>query len=812
VEGQNLYPVLKGMFRDDADAICVLLNGRLVMVNYACARVFGYKAPELMEGLGLAEIIAPEECERVRGFTLRRSRGEAAPQEYLTTGRRLDGSSFGLGVHATAYPFNGQFAVLAVLRDLAQIDQNTERQAEDYARFRGLFDLLPDPFWILDDDRFVECNAAAVAMLGYASKEALLFAHPSDLSPKHQPDGSESYEKARRMIHLAREKGIHRFEWEHMRADGSQFPAEVTISASTYHGRQVLLAIWRDITERKQAETELRVAATALESVEGLIISDAKGVILQVNQAFAEITGYAPEDAVGQRTNLLRSGRHGDAFYAEMWESINSRGLWKGEIWNRRKNGEIYPEWLSISAVKGPTGSVSHYVGTFTDITQHKKSESQIRELAYFDPLTRLPNRRLFFDRLGHALAASIRNNRDGGLMFIDLDNFKVLNDTLGHAAGDELLEQVAGRLTACVRDVDTIARFGGDEFVVMVEDLSETPGEAAAQVEVVGRKILAALNQPFVLASQVWHAPASIGATLFGEHQWSIDELMKQADIAMYQAKAAGRNTLCFFDPELQKAIRARASLEADLHSGIESGQIILHYQPQVNGRGQLTGAEALVRWHHPERGLVSPAEFIPLAEETGLILAIGNCVLETGCSQIVAWTKREETAHLTLAVNVSVRQFRQVDFVEQVLSVINRTGVNPRRLKLELTESMLVDDVAGTIAKMMALKSCGISFSLDDFGTGYSSLAYLKRLPLDQLKIDQSFVRDVLNDSNDAVIAKAIVSLAQSLGLEVIAEGVETAEQREFLAESGCHAYQGYFFSRPLSLQAFEDFVRQN
>ena len=391
------------------------------------------------------------------------------------------------------------------------------------------------------------------------------------------------------------------------------------------------------------------------------------------------------------------------------------------------------------------------------------------------------------------------------------MDNFKTLNDTLGHDVGDILLQQVGQRISACIREGDTVARLGGDEFVVMLEDLSSNLQEAAAQTETVAGKILTALNHPYLLAGQNQRSTPSIGATLFHGNQLSVEELLKRADVAMYQAKAAGRNTLRFFDPEMQAAISAQAALEADLRQGIMQEQFILYYQPQVDGGAGLLGAEALIRWQHPERGLVSPAEFIPVAEETGMILPLGAWVLETSCNQLVIWAGQPEAAHLTLAVNVSARQFRQPDFVNQVLAVLDRTGANPRKLKLELTESLLLADVQDVIAKMTALKAKGVCFSLDDFGTGYSSLSYLKRLPLDQLKIDQSFVRDVLVDINDGAIAQTIIALGQTMGLAVIAEGVETEEQCEFLARIGCNTYQGYFFSRPLPLEGFEQFARQ-
>jgi len=568
-----------------------------------------------------------------------------------------------------------------------------------------------------------------------------------------------------------------------------------------------------DITQRRHAEADLRIAATAFESQEGMFVTDASNVILKVNSAFIDITGFSAEEAVGQTPSLLNSGRHDAGFFDAMWGNILRTGTWQGEIWNRRKNGEVFPEWLTITAVKGDSGAVSHYVGTLTDITQRKEAEDEIKHLAFYDPLTLLPNRRLLLDRLQQTAAGNSRSGREGALLFIDLDNFKTLNDTLGHDKGDMLLQLVAQRLLTCVREGDTVARLGGDEFVIMLEGLSENPQEAAVQAENVGNKIIAVLNMPYQFAGLEHHSTPSIGITLISNHQDSIDELLKQADLAMYHAKAAGRNTLRFFDLDMQTAVTTLAAMEADLRQAVEKGQFLLYYQAQVDGDGRLTGAEGLVRWQHPRRGLVSPNEFIPLAEKTGLILPLGTWVLETACAQLVAWAAQKDKSHITLAVNVSARQFHHPNFVEQVLAVLDHSGANPHKLKLELTESLMLDNVEDSIAKMTALQTRGVSFSLDDFGTGYSSLSYLKHLPLQQLKIDQSFVKDILTDPNDAAIARTIVALAQSMGLAVIAEGVESEEQWDFLASQGCHAYQGYLFSFPLPVQDFENiFLKPN
>ena len=579
--------------------------------------------------------------------------------------------------------------------------------------------------------------------------------------------------------------------------------------------------VFEDISERRRAAEQLRLSAIVFENTaDGVVITNRDQYIVAVNRSFELITGYSEAEAVGQRITLLSSGRQGQDFYARLWLNLNKNHRWHGEILNKRKNGEIYPEELTITAVYNTSGELEHYVGVFNDITFRRAAEEEIRYLAFYDPLTRLPNRRLMLDRLEQTLTSNRRNQRAGALMMIDLDNFKTLNDTLGHDVGDQLLIDVAGRLQTCVRQVDTVSRMGGDEFVVILEDL-DRGGLAAMHAESVARKILLHLAEPFTLDLMVGgvaiqqHAhqcTSSIGITVFRDESVTTDELMKRADTAMYEAKAAGRNTLRFFDPEMQVAISQRASIEAELRQALDADQLLLHFQPQVDDKGKVFGCEALLRWQHPERGLVSPAHFIPVAEDTGLILPIGNWVLEQTCALLAAWAIQPRLAGLTIAVNVSARQFHQDAFVEHVLAALDRSGANPQRLKLELTESLLIDDVDSLIAKMSSLKARGVGFSLDDFGTGYSSLAYLKRLPIDQLKIDQSFVRDVLTDTNDASIARTIVTLGQSLGLSVIAEGVETEAQRDFLARHACHAYQGYLFSRPLPLVDFEAFVESH
>ncbi|WP_051321310.1 EAL domain-containing protein [Chrysiogenes arsenatis] len=571
-------------------------------------------------------------------------------------------------------------------------------------------------------------------------------------------------------------------------------------------GIQSIIGTMADITERKRVEQEMRIAATAFESQEGMVVTDANGVILRVNNAFTTLTGYPADEVIGHTPALLQSGIHDKAFYRQMWCMLAEEKGWHGEIWNKRKDGEVYPEWLTISAVMDEQGEVTNYVGAFTDITQRKAAEEQIHQLAFFDPLTGLPNRRLLMRELEHAIATSSRKKHYNALLFMDLDKFKNLNDTKGHDVGDMLLCEVAKRLKKCVRKGDTVARLGGDEFVVLSEGLSEDIERAAKQGEVVAEKLRRAVNKPYNLNGFEYVSSPSIGICLFRGDSDSVDDVLKRADVAMYQAKASGRNAVRFFDPAMQAALEARTSLESELRRALIEQQFVLHYQPQVRADGTIFGVELLVRWLHPERGLIPPVEFIPLAEETGLILPIGHWVLAMACSQIQRWDNDPVARHLQVAINVSPRQFRQANFVKEVRQVLEETWANPARLKIELTEGVVIDDVNDTISKMHELKAIGISFSMDDFGTGYSSLSYLKRLPLDQLKIDKSFISDILHSQGDTVIVQTIIAMAESLGLQVIAEGVETVEQKCFLQKHHCDNWQGYFFSKPLPIVDFE------
>ena len=671
-------------------------------------------------------------------------------------------------------------------------------------RYRTLTEWSPEPLAVHDGRILLYLNPAAVKMFGAESEKELLGKAILDLI---HPDCRDT---VRELIKAGVATGATPLEERFLTLDGTPIDVEVQARQIDFGGMAATQVSMHDITERKAAEGAQRVAAIAFETQQAMFITDAQKVILRVNKAYTEVTGYTAEESVGQTPSLLKSGRQDPAFYTAMWECISRTGTWQGEIWNRRKNGTVYAEHLSVSAVKNDAGTLTHYVGSFSDLTSYKAAEEQIHDLAFTDLLTGLPNRRHLIVRLQQAITAGESQQYQSALLILNLDNFKNLNSTLGRAQCDQILQHVAKRLNAAVRDGDTVARVDGDQFAVILTDLNQDPQQMLRHVEAAAGKMLEAINQPYQLAGSTILCTASVGITLFGAQYEETVEPLKRAELALYQAKAAGRNTLRFFDADMQAVVDARIALEAALRQAINNKYFVLYYQAQVSDSEGIVGVEALIRWIDPKRGMVSPVEFIPLAEETGLILPIGAWVLETACQQLALWAAQPAMEHLSIAVNVSAQQFRESNFVEQVLATLERTGGNPRRLKLELTESVLIADAEDVIVKMNALKAIGIGFAIDDFGTGYSSLSYLKRLPLERLKIDQSFVRNILMDPDDAAISRAVIAMATSMGLGVIAEGVETEAQSDFLASLGCHNYQGYLFSKPLPVAEFEALAR--
>jgi len=539
---------------------------------------------------------------------------------------------------------------------------------------------------------------------------------------------------------------------------------------------------------------------------EGIVITDPQGRIISVNRAFTEITGYAPDEVLGRDPKLLQSGRHEPEFYQQLWQQLETEGYWRGEIWNRRKSGELYPEWLAIRTVRDADGNPEHYIGIFSDISRQKRDAERIRFLAYYDALTGLPNRTLLADRVAKAIPAARRHSKGLALLFMDLDGFKHINDSLGHMVGDGLLKLVGERLKQQTRSSDTLARFGGDEFVLLLSDV-EGPQAVAA----VAQRCLNALATPLHIDGHEISVTPSIGISLYPDDGETLEVLVKNADTAMYYAKETGRNHYRFFEAEMNARVTSRAVLGNHLRRALERGELLLHYQPQADiAAGEIVGLEALVRWQHPELGLVSPADFIPVAEEIGLIGAVGDWVLNEACRQAVAW-QRAGLPHIPVAVNLSALQLRSPDFLQSVRRALATSALEPHWLEFELTESVLMQQPETAVKTLNGLSELGIRVAIDDFGTGYSSLAYLRRLPIDKLKIDRSFIRDLGIDAEDTVIVSTIIRMAHSLKLRVIAEGVESSEQLATLRAQGCDEIQGYYLSRPLPAEALADFVQE-
>jgi diguanylate cyclase (GGDEF)-like protein/PAS domain S-box-containing protein len=785
-----------------SDGIHILdQNGIIIEVSDAFCAMLGYQREEMI-GMYISEWDAVLNDAEIKQ-RLKARINLPGRSQFQTCHRRKDGGIINVEVSVVPLYLGDELVLFNSSRDITERKRAEKRISESENKYRLLIELAKDAIFLADaqSHTIIDCNISATKLLG-KPKDEIIGLHQSKI---HPPEKIEYYQQIFRS-HIESGKDIAE-DVMVLHHEGYHIPVDIHASVFYLDDRQVVLGIFREISDRKRAEAEMRIAATAFESQEGMLVTDDAGVILRVNRAFTEITGYMADEVIGKSPKMLSSGYHDRQFYAEIRDCIANSGSWDGEIWDKRKNGEIFPQHLSITAVKNEAGSVTNYVATFIDITSSKAAEDEIRSLAFYDALTGLPNRRLLLDRLGQALATSLRSGRSGAVLFLDLDHFKILNDTMGHDVGDLLLIQVAERLKECVREGDTVARLGGDEFIVMLEDLSEESTQAAAQVETISHKILTYLNQTYQLGKNEYRSASSIGIVIFNDDKFTQEDLLKQADIAMYQAKKSGRNTLRFFDQKMQEAISARVALERELRIALSEEQFQLHYQIQVDQFNRPIGAEVLLRWRHPEKGLLSPIEFIAVAEETGLILPIGLWVLDSACAQLMLWQQEARTEHLSLSVNVSAKQFRQDDFADQVRSMIARRRINTTKLKLELTESILMDNLEDTIMTMNVLRNLGVQFSLDDFGTGYSSLQYLKQLPLDQLKIDQTFVRDIVDDAHDRSIVRTIIAMANSLELNVIAEGVELIEQREILLNKGCTLYQGFLFGQPVSISEFEN-----
>jgi len=669
----------------------------------------------------------------------------------------------------------------------------------------GLYEQSSFGTFLTDDaGRCLSINSQALKWIGCTRESILGKIFPGE------PDAAQNWEKLRQWGAQLDTQHAPDGELELTNALGERrqfkvYSQPIPVSENNLSARR---AVFYDVTYYNRLRQRERIAAIAFESKMGICVFDKNDMVLEVNEAFAKITGYATKDLRGKRYDLFFAGDEKNDAKAAILRTLDVRGVWEGEVAGRRSDGSSFVVWMNISSVPMREESAEYYVICLYDITQSKAAQNEIHNLAYFDSLTKLPNRRKLNDRLKRDLSIISRSQLHGAVLFVDLDNFKSLNDTKGHSVGDLLLIEVGQRLQKAVREGDMVARVGGDEFVVVLDDLSVNIDEASYQASLVGSKIQEMLTIPFVIEDFVFNCGGSIGISIFGQHDLA-EDIIQQADMAMYRAKRQGRNSLCFFDPAMKKAASDYLHLEQELGHAIELGQLQLFYQPQFNYQGHIVGVEALLRWQHPVRGLVVPDDFIPLAEESGLILPIGLWVLESACRQINQWQSDPMLARLQVAINVSPRQFKDQNFVANVTAIIADSGVKASQLKFELTESM-IHDVEVIRDKMENIRQLGVQFSLDDFGTGYSSLVSLIKLPLEQLKIDRSFISNMLSNDGDRIVVRTIISMASNLGIEVIAEGLETESERYFLNSLGCSLYQGYLLSPPLPCDAAVDLIK--
>lgn len=688
-------------------------------------------------------------------------------------------------------------------KKVRELREEVLRLRRSERRYREIFEAGRTIKLLIDAETgaIVDANAAAVRFYGYSRKQ-LTGMRISDfnLLPTSELQAAMA----------ATRDGDRRFhEFRHRLASGEIRDVEVFSGPVEMDGKTYLCSTIIDVTDRKRTEKQLRLMAAAVENThEGIVVTDADGIILQVNPAFERITGYTAAEAVGRTPALLKSGRHSEGFYREMWQTLRTTGQWTGEIWNRRKSGDAYPERITISAIHDSARAITHFVGVFQDITDVKRSEDALRSRAYHDPLTGLPNRSLLYDRLNKSIARARRNNSKLAVLFLDLDRFKNVNDCLGHHVGDQLLQEVAERIKTCCREEDTVARLGGDEFTVILADVDEN-GEIAAEV---ATRIIDALSKPFRLLSYDVKTSPSIGIAVYPSDGEDEGSLMKNADMAMYGAKDAGRGRYRLFTPEMNQKAMRRIYLENQLRKAIDRNELRLLYQPKIDVKtGRITGTEALVRWQRDPETLLTPDAFIPLAEETGIIHQLGEWILLTACRQTRKW-QRDGYPDLTVAVNLSGRQFWNDTLADMVRAVLIDTGLPADSLILEVTENVVAQDVDAAIEIMGTLNAIGVRLHIDDFGTGYSSLTYLKRFPLKVLKIDKSFVQYIPDRPDDICVARAILSLAKHMILKVVAEGVETAEQMEFMRSHDCEEVQGYLFSHPLEPSEMTAFLRES
>lgn len=776
------------VFVEDAD------TGRIVDVNHRMTELYGCTHAEaLMLKVDQLSLGTPPYAREDALAWLRKTRREG-PQTFEWIAKTRAGALFWAEVSVRFIVIGDQARFIISVRDIAERKAAERALHESEERFRVLHEASFGGIGIHDQGVILECNQGLADLTGFSIEElvgmnGLLLIAPQwrDLVTRHIRDG---YAKA--------------YEVEGLRRDGAVYPLEIQGKSIPYRGRIVRVAEFRDITERRRAEERQRLAATVFEAArEAIVVTDIDGNIIAINPAFVAMTGYTEAEVRGQSLRMLQSDRQSGTYYRAIWQTVARDGVWRGEFWSRRKDGDLFLALTTFGEVRDTANQVSHYVIIATDITHQKETEQRIEHLAYYDALTDLPNRALLTQRAELALALASRRREEVAVLFLDLDRFKEVNDSLGHAEGDTLLVQAAARLRELVRETDTICRLGGDEFVLLLPDTNQ-PGATR-----LASKLVAAFGQPFVVAGHSLRVTVSAGVALYPHDGTTFSELLKNADTALYRAKHEGRNTWVFYARDMNVATFERLVLESQLRKAIDTGQLRAYFQPKVRlSDGGLAGAEALVRWLHPDHGLIPPGRFIPVAEASDLIVDLGDWMLAEVCRQLAVW-RGAGLPPLTVAVNLAARHFRDPNFIERLERLLAAHGLPAQALELELTESSLLETGARTAETFLALRRLGLGLAIDDFGAGYSNLSYLKRLPLTALKIDQSFVRDLVTDPDDRILAATIVALGHGLGLKVVAEGVETEEQRRILLDQGCDWVQGYLFAPPMPAESFADWL---
>lgn len=776
-------------------------DGRVRLWNPAAEATFGWTRDEVIDRP--LPIVPGDKQDEFAALRHEVTTGKPLAGKTLQR-RRKDGSTIEVNVYAA--PLRNEHGavdgIMALLVDMTERNRIEQALRDGEARYRQLFEAYPAPLWVFDREtlRFIAVNRAAIEHYGY-SRDAFLTMTIADIQPPE--DMVSLREIVGRDASALKHVGLRR----HVKRDGTIIDVEVIAHPLTFMDRPAAVVMAQDVTERLRAERERQLAATVFEnSREAIVITDARQRIISINRAFTEITGYTLEEVRGKKPSVLASGRHDARFYEQLWKTLEADGYWQGEIWNRRKNGEVYPEWLGISVVRDQHATITHYVGIFMDITKRKEAEQRIDFLAYHDPLSGLPNRALLIDRLSQSIAHAQRTGTLFAVLFLDLDRFKTINESLGHRIGDRLLKIVAERLQGLLRDGDTVSRQGGDEFTILLSDLQRNE-----QIGRMAEEILTRLAEPMQIDEHRLSVTASIGISVFPHNGQDVETLLKNADAAVFHSKEDGRNTFRFFTSDMTEISRRRLDLENRLHRAIAEENFELYYQPEVEAQsGIIRGVEVLLRWHEPELGWVSPGDFIPIAEDSGLIIPLGEWILRKACREAHYW-QADCSVPMPIAVNISAIQFHRADFADLVEAVLRESGLQPGLLELELTERILMGDRKSTLSTMDRLNRLGVRLAIDDFGTGYSSLSYLHRFKVDKLKVDQSFVSEMSDSADAKAIVKSIIDLAHNLQIAAVAEGVETPAQVEYLQHFGCELMQGYLLCRPLPRDRIMAFFKQ-